>query len=104
VSCSEPDPDRRQALPGLKFPSPIPIASQGTPPPGPPATCEVSEMFVRSLGWLALCLAGVGRLHAQAAPLHELSTDRPDRTESPYTVDRGRVQVEMDFANGPRLT
>lgn len=31
--------------------------------------------------------------------MRELSTDRPDKTESPYTVDAGHVQVEMDFAN-----
>ncbi len=31
--------------------------------------------------------------------LREMSTDRPDRTESPYTVDAGHVQLEMDFAN-----
>ena len=30
--------------------------------------------------------------------LRDLSTDRPDKTESPYTVDAGRFQVEMDFA------
>jgi len=27
-----------------------------------------------------------------------MSTDRPDKTESPYTVDAGRFQIEMDFA------
>ncbi len=33
--------------------------------------------------------------------LRELTTDRPDLTESPYTVDAGWVQVEMDlFAYG----
>lgn len=31
--------------------------------------------------------------------MRELSTDRPDQTESPYTVDAGHVQVEMDFVN-----
>jgi hypothetical protein len=31
--------------------------------------------------------------------LRELSTDRPDKTESPYTVDAGRVQVELDFGS-----
>ena len=31
--------------------------------------------------------------------MRELSTDRPDKTESPYTVDAGRFQVEMDFAS-----
>src|SRR5687767_13300570 len=27
----------------------------------------------------------------------ELSPDRPDRTESPFTVDAGHVQVELSF-------
>ena len=31
--------------------------------------------------------------------MRELSTDRPDRTESPYTVDAGHFQLEMDLAN-----
>jgi hypothetical protein len=30
--------------------------------------------------------------------MRELSTDRPDQTESPFTVDAGHVQVEMDLA------
>lgn len=34
--------------------------------------------------------------------LRELSTDRPDATESPFTVDAGHVQLEMDFANATR--
>src|SRR5688572_5942243 len=29
------------------------------------------------------------------AQMREMSTDRPDQTESPYTVDAGHVQVEM---------
>lgn len=29
--------------------------------------------------------------------LRDLSTDRPDQTESPYTVDAGHFQLEMDF-------
>lgn len=29
--------------------------------------------------------------------MRELSTDRPDKTESAYTVDAGRIQVELDF-------
>ncbi len=29
----------------------------------------------------------------------ELSTDRPDQTESPYTVDAGRFQIEVDGFN-----
>lgn len=32
--------------------------------------------------------------HAQ---LREMSTDRPDKTESPYTVDAGRFQIETDL-------
>lgn len=31
--------------------------------------------------------------------LRDLSTDRPDQTESPYTVDAGHWQLEMDFFN-----
>ncbi|MEP6662651.1 MAG: transporter [Verrucomicrobiota bacterium] len=31
--------------------------------------------------------------------LREMSTDRPDKTESAYTVDAGHVQVEMDLVN-----
>jgi hypothetical protein len=31
--------------------------------------------------------------------LREMSTDRPDQTESPYTVDAGHVQAEMDLVN-----
>jgi hypothetical protein len=32
----------------------------------------------------------------------ELTTDRPDATESPFTVEPGHVQLEMDFANYTR--
>jgi hypothetical protein len=70
------------------------------------------------LAVLFLTLAGIARADAgQASPaaardksgytlfkptpreaLRELSTDRPDQTECPFTVDAGHVQVEMDFA------
>lgn len=43
--------------------------------------------------------------------MREMSTDRPDATESPFTIDPGHVQLEMNFAsyareneNGDRLT
>lgn len=36
------------------------------------------------------------------ALLREMSTDRPDATEGPTTVDAGRVQLEMDFASFTR--
>src|SRR5262245_21227514 len=44
-------------------------------------------------------------LAADAAPpgaLRELTTDRPDTTESPYTVDAGHLQLEMDVASYTR--
>jgi len=31
--------------------------------------------------------------------MREMSTDRPDQTESPYTVDAGHFQVESDLVN-----
>lgn len=34
-----------------------------------------------------------------ADQLRELSTDRPDQTESPYTVDAGHYQIELDMLN-----
>jgi hypothetical protein len=34
--------------------------------------------------------------------LREMSTDRPDATESPFTIDPGHVQIEMDFGNYTR--
>ncbi len=37
-----------------------------------------------------------------ADQLRELNTDRPDATESPYTVDAGWWQVEADFFNFTR--
>lgn len=33
------------------------------------------------------------------AELRELSADRPDKTDSPFTVDAGHFQLEMDFGN-----
>ncbi len=34
--------------------------------------------------------------------LRELNTDRPDKTESPYTVDAGHFQLEMDLVSYTR--
>ena len=31
--------------------------------------------------------------------LRELTPDRPDKTDSPFTVDAGHTQLELDFAN-----
>ncbi len=47
---------------------------------------------------LVLSLVVTLPLHAQ----RELATDRPDATESPYTVERGRVQLEMSAAQYTR--
>lgn len=37
-----------------------------------------------------------------AASMREMSTDRPDKTESAYTVDAGHFQVEMDLVSYAR--
>ncbi|HUR44642.1 MAG TPA: hypothetical protein VMZ27_02110, partial [Candidatus Saccharimonadales bacterium] len=34
-----------------------------------------------------------------AALVRELNTDRPDKTESPYTLDAGHFQLEMDLVS-----
>ena len=31
--------------------------------------------------------------------MREMNTDRPDKTESPYTIDAGHLQLEMDVAS-----
>jgi hypothetical protein len=31
--------------------------------------------------------------------MREFASDRPDQTESPYTIDAGHFQLDMDFAN-----
>jgi hypothetical protein len=54
---------------------------------------------VGALLWGA-CAGGAAPARASATPdslLRDLSTDRPDLTESPYTVDAGHVQIEMDL-------
>lgn len=54
----------------------------------PSATCS----------FLTLCLAASGLANG----LRPLSTDRPDTTESPHTVDAGHFQLEMEIANASR--
>ncbi len=64
--------------------------------------------------FLALMLVSTAALAADAPPdksqyhlfnptppqwLREMSTDRPDKTESAYTVDAGHFQIEMDLVN-----
>jgi hypothetical protein len=59
--------------------------------------------------WLVALVAGAGsavvaaEISARpAGMLRELSTDRPDATESPFTVDAGHFQLEMDVASFTR--
>jgi hypothetical protein len=57
---------------------------------------RVAQLALIAMGVLA-CGAVAA---AQAdAPERELSTDRPDRTESPYSVPRGHWQLEFDAFN-----
>ncbi len=46
---------------------------------------------------LAVALTPLAPSRATAQELRELTTDRPDQTESPSSVDKGHFQVEMDF-------
>lgn len=49
---------------------------------------------------LLACLAtptGAFAQNESDEALREMSTDRPDKTESPYTVDAGHVQVELEI-------
>lgn len=64
-----------------------------------------SAAFASLLGCTALagpeCTVGRPFHHllnpVPRAEMREMSTDRPDQTESPYTVDAGHFQIEMDF-------
>lgn len=56
-------------------------------------------MSVSRLSLFAVALIAAGVVCAAEPKLRALSTDRPDSTESPFTVDPGHVQVEMDVAN-----
>jgi hypothetical protein len=82
-------------------------------------SCAFRQTFARRLvrpGWLAgsliLLAATAGGSSAPAdqrghtlfhptprEQMRELSTDRPDKTESPYTVDAGHFQFEMDVVS-----
>jgi hypothetical protein len=48
---------------------------------------------------LAVSSAGMQFGFGEVEGLRPLSTDRPDATESPYTVDRGYFQVELEMAS-----
>ena len=65
------------------------------------------------IAWAALLVsaapysaAGAQQIAAPgAASLRDLTTDRPDTTESPFTIDAGHIQIEttlFGYARGPR--
>lgn len=49
-----------------------------------------------------LMLFSFSGMQSSWAALRELSTDRPDTTESPYTVDAGHFQIEAEIASWTR--
>lgn len=48
---------------------------------------------------LAVTAVGLEMGFGAEGSLRPLSTDRPDATESPYTVDKGRFQIELELAS-----
>jgi hypothetical protein len=63
---------------------------------------HISHRSVFAALLIQLSAAALGTLHAAAAenpprPPRPMSTDRPDTTESPYTVPTGMFQIEASF-------
>lgn len=54
------------------------------------------------LAGLPATVACVSGRDAGAPARRELTTDRPDATESPFTIDAGRVQLELETASYTR--
>jgi hypothetical protein len=48
---------------------------------------------------VAAAAAGAMQVGAETGTMRPLSTDRPDTTESPYTVDKGLYQIEVEIAS-----
>lgn len=80
----------------------------------PPRPSLRAAIFALLLAPFAVAWAGPAESITAAAPdkrgytlfsptpreqMREFNTDRPDKTESPYTVDAGHFQVELDLAN-----
>ncbi|MEY3774083.1 MAG: hypothetical protein RLZZ129_863 [Verrucomicrobiota bacterium] len=53
--------------------------------------------YIQTLVRRGLVLTGLLAIGAGMAAAREMTTDRPDGTESPFTVPAGRVQLELDF-------
>jgi hypothetical protein len=64
-----------------------------------PVLFGIAMLAAAASGGAATASVGEGSSRASLRPL---TTDRPDATESPFTVDAGHVQVEMDFARRAR--
>ena len=81
----------------------------------PFVTCDGSDLLRQMTGLVLLsgAVASVGGAQPDrvdkaqynlfspvpASLLREMSTDRPDKTESPFTVDAGHFQVELDLVS-----
>jgi hypothetical protein len=63
-----------------------------------PAVRRLLSSVIVGVG-IPLAAAAAG---AAPAALRELTTDRPDTTESPFTVDAAHLQLEMDVASYTR--
>lgn len=59
-------------------------------------------MSRRLLLLLAVASAAEPGMAQQSQALRDLSTDRPDKTESPFTVDAGHFQIELDLVSYAR--
>ena len=83
-------------------------------PPRTASFCLQWRVFVGLSLWLVGALRAAGENEAEPLPdkssynlfnptpsalMRELSADRPDKTDCPFTVDAGHFQIEMDFAN-----
>ena len=59
--------------------------------------------------WTATVLLAAAAIMAPGAPavradgLRDFNTDRPDTTESPFTIDRGHAQIELSLAEKIRV-
>ena len=72
-------------------------------------SAAMSKVLIPALCCALACSADAGERsvggflqRTARAQLRELNTDRPDKTESPYTVDAGWMQIEMDLATFTR--
>lgn len=59
---------------------------------------KTALLIACTLGWIAGGAEPVLST-APATALREFNTDRPDKTESPFTVDQGHFQLETDIVN-----